>query len=627
MRLIFTLLFIFLLTAPAAAQTGIAVPELQHCDEAVEAFLGRYALPGISVAIAKDGRLIYNRAFGEADLDGREATRPDHLFRLASISKPITSIAIMNLLDENRLKLTDKVFGPGGLLEEHPGLAQATITDQRIYDITVQNLLEHSAGWDRGVNCFPNPVTPYPRGFNGCDPIVVPLHVAEQAGHSGLPTEEDNITFLLERGLDFSPNAKYVYSNIGYLVLGEVIEHLSGVSYETYVQQSLLDQLGICDMHLAKNLQENKHEREVDYAGNGYTTLSAYGTGELVPWEYGGLNVEAMDAHGGWIATARDLTRLLVAVDGFDTKPDILSAAAISTMTEASNNNAFYAKGWSVNSVDNWWHTGAIDGTATLAVRTNDGYVWAVLLNKRVVDGRANRFWSDFDNLPWNCVQGLTATPSHDLFDAPMTNSDNLTAGEVTTSGLQLSWTPGSGDRRVVVARAGFPVSAFPADGQTYRGRGQFGAGTNLGSASFVLYDGSGESVDVTNLQMGTDYYFRVFDYNVSANTGEQALYKLCGTTELKVTAGLATSVQGTGQLAGVRIYPTVVTEALTVELPSSVAAAEFTVYTSAGLPVVSGRITGGRGEISVGELPRGAYLLGVRSGDGARVIRRFIRE
>ena len=64
--------------------------------------------------------------------------------------------------------------------------------------------------------------------------------------------------------------------------------------------------------------------------------------------------MNAMDGHGGWIASARDMVRLLVAVDGFPTKPDILSPATITSMVTPSTNNANYAKGWSVNSLNNW---------------------------------------------------------------------------------------------------------------------------------------------------------------------------------------------------------------------------------------------------------------------------------
>ena len=78
-----------------------------------------------------------------------------------------------------------------------------------------------------------------------------------------------------------------------------------------------------------------------------------------------------MDAHGGWIATARDLVRLLTAVDGFPSRPDILSAATIQTMTTPSANNINYAKGWQVNSAGNWWHGGSLHGSYSWMVRTN----------------------------------------------------------------------------------------------------------------------------------------------------------------------------------------------------------------------------------------------------------------
>ena len=66
-------------------------------------------------------------------------------------------------------------------------------------------------------------------------------------------------------------------------------------------------------------------------------------------WQYGGFHVPAMNAHGGWIATARDLVRLLVVVDGFKTKKDILKPQTIKNMTTPSKKNNFYAKGWNVN--------------------------------------------------------------------------------------------------------------------------------------------------------------------------------------------------------------------------------------------------------------------------------------
>ena len=507
-------------------QTGIPVPSMTSCDDNIEQFMSNYDIPGLSIAIAKDGRLVYHRAFGYADVDKTEAAYPYHLFRIASVSKPITSIAIMKLYQEGALQMNQKVFGSGGILENHPFLSQATITDNRIYDITVQQLLEHSAGWNRDLDCFPDPMSPYPWKFGGCDPIIAPLHVAQSNGTSNPVNSEDMIYFLLEKGLDFDPGTKFHYSNIGFLVLGEIIETLTKKSYEDYLKTEILDPLAAYDLHIAKNLLADKQEREVEYTGNGYTTLDCYGNGESVPWEYGGLNVEAMNAHGGWIASTRDLLRLITAVDGFSTRPDILNSATITTMTTPSANSNFYAKGWTVNSANNWWHTGAIDGTATVIVRSNSGYTWAMFLNKRVINENANAFWSDLDNLPWSCLASATAFPDFDLFASPGQPASGLTTIGLNGVGV-LTWTTGDGEKRIVVAKKGSPVDRFPVDGLSYSANETFGMGSDLGNGNYVVYDGNGSSTSVQNLSPDEPYYFRIFEYNQNETTGNNKLYLL----------------------------------------------------------------------------------------------------
>ena len=107
--------------------------------------------------------------------------------------------------------------------------------------------------------------------------------------------------------------------------------------------------------------------------------LSCYNTGQQVPAAYGGFQVEAMSAHGGWLFSARDLVRLALAADGFATRPDVLSKATLQSMTQPSAGCAWYAKGWMVNGT--WWHTGQLDGTASLVARTASGYTWVILVN------------------------------------------------------------------------------------------------------------------------------------------------------------------------------------------------------------------------------------------------------
>jgi len=508
----------------ANAQTGIPVPQMTGADTRIKNFMTTYAIPTLTFAMAKNGKIVYMRAFGYADKANTVLAQPYNLFRIASCSKQITSIAIMKLMQEGKLNMSDKVFGTGGLLEHHPSYATATITDNRIYNITVRQLLEHSAGWDRTVNCNPNPTTPYSWFIGGCDPIDGPLRVTQQLGTSNPATENDLIKYLLQLGLNFDPGTKYAYSNIGYLVLGAIIEQLSEMSYEEYIQTTILHPLGIFDMHIGKNLLSEKMEREVEYVGGEGNNLSVYGDGRSLPWEYGGMNVNAMDAHGGWVCTARDMITLLNAVDGFATKPDILSKAAVDTMVKPSATSPNYAKGWQVNASNNWWHTGAIPGTASEQVRASNGYTWTVIMNHR---NNTNNFWSALDNLGWNIISGTTSWPTYDLMLAPTQNASGITFSNVTSNSITVNWTNGNGGNRIVVVRPDSAINAFPLDGTDYTDNANYPSATSLGTNNRIVYKGTGNSVTVTGLTPGTTYHFRVIEYNKTTETGNNALYLL----------------------------------------------------------------------------------------------------
>src|SRR5260221_12989335 len=90
-----------------------------------------------------------------------------------------------------------------------------------------------------------------------------------------------------------------------------------------------------------------------------------------------------MDSQGGWIASASDLARFVVRVNGFPTEPDILHTETIRTMTAPSSANPGYARGWAVNETGSWWHGGSFSGTSTVLVRTASGLCWAALTNTR----------------------------------------------------------------------------------------------------------------------------------------------------------------------------------------------------------------------------------------------------
>ncbi len=543
------LLFLLLSGVPTvlSAQTGIPVSGMTSCDAQMQSLLSTYGIPGGQFALARNGKLVYDRAFGHADLQGLEPTRPDHLFRVASVSKPITAVAIMQLVQNGELALSDLVFGTGGVLGEHPYLQEVDYTDQRLEDITVEHLLRHTGGWDRDISCFPTPTAPYTWTTPGCDPISAPLHVAATLGESNPIAKEALVRFLMERGLDHTPGTVYAYSNIGYLVLGLVIEEVTGMSYENHVRTAVFEPLGICDAHVGRNLLSDKLEREVEYEGEGYTTPSCYGTGSAVPWEYGGWNLEAMDAHGGWVFSARELVKLLVAVDGFSTKPDMLSSASVATMTASSSTNVNYALGWQVNSANNWWHTGALDGTASMIVRSSNGYTWALLLNKRLTNAQANAFWGAVDGLGWNCIAGTSIWPTHDLMAMPLANATDLTALPLGGGGVQVQCTAGDGDGRLVVVRpAGTPL-AFPVDGVDYQANTTYGLGDDLGNGTYVVSTGTATSITVDGFTGPGNHVVSVFEYTKNAATGQNTLYKRCGRSDVEVNGSSGVGVGETG--------------------------------------------------------------------------------
>ncbi len=597
-----------ILTLAGYGQNGIADVTFDNADAQVQSFMNSYDIPGLTMAIAKDGKLKYLRSFGEIDKENNIETQPYNLFRIASVSKPVTAIGIMKMVQEGKIALSDKVFGSTGLLKDHPHISQVIYSDERLDVITVQNLLEHNGGWDSTIDCFPNPTTPYPYFFAGCDPINTTLHVTEMYDAPNPVTEELLIRFLMEKGLNFDPGTKYAYSNIGYLVLSEIIEEVSGMSYEEYFKTEILHPLGIYDMSLGHNLPENFNEREGKYYGyGGYTNKSTYGTGEDVPWEYGGFNLEAMDGHGGWIATARDLVKLLTAVDGFNTKPDILNASSIAIMTEPSAPFANYAKGWSVNSANNWWHTGGLPGTASILVRANSGYNFAIFVNTRIDGNRGGQFYSDLDAIGWNCINSITSWPDWDLMDTPTINAGNLETESVDETTVHLRWSNGDGQQRMVLARKSSSPKEFPKDGISYSYSNTLNQAEDLGNENFVVYQGTANEVTVSELESNTDYTFRVIEFNQSSNTGNFPLYLLGDNPEAEYKSGsLGLDV---AQVVEFNIYPIPAEEMVKVNFKKSTGK-KYEIYNLNGKVIASGIFKSTAQEINVSRLSSGLYLI-----------------
>ena len=365
-------------------------------EKTVNSFLRKWSIAGASIAIAKDGKLIYAHGFGYADTASKTEAQPYSQFRIASISKLVTAVGVMKLQEEGKLALTDSVFGSKGILND---TFYGEPKDKRVYKINVAELLSHEAGWTQRYG----------------DQMFMPLVVAEKMGVKPPVDTKTIVKFALEKRLQYIPGTGKAYSNLGYSILGLVIEKVSGMSYEDFCRKTILEPLCIYDMKIAGNLPSEKAPFEVTYYEPADVVLkpSIYGTGEMVTPSYGGNDIRALGAAGAWVATAPDLMRLLLAVDGFKTRPDILTDQSIRFMTE--NDNGFAPVGWKGTVMDGtWWRTGSFPGSAGMMKRQSDGLSWVVLFNSSAWNGP--EIYSYISNMMNHAISKIDFWPDYDLF-------------------------------------------------------------------------------------------------------------------------------------------------------------------------------------------------------------------
>ena len=344
---------------PAAAAMASDGP--QAIGAIAREFIERFKVPGLSVAFARGGKVVLARGFGVADPATGAPVTVDHLFRIASVSTPITAVAILSLIEQGRLALEDLVFGEQGRL----GFDFGKTLPAPVKEIRVRHLLTHTCGgWSN----------------KGDDPMFQ---------RPAMKRRELIEWTLANQPLTDKPGTKHAYSNFGYCILGRLIEKLTGLPYAEAVKRDVLAKCGITAMRIAGNTPADRAPNEVAYVANGAGN----------PY---GMNVARMDSHGGWLATARDLVRFAMHVDGFPNPPDILRAETIRTMTTPTAASPDYACGWAVNKVPNWWHTGSLPGTASILVRTASGLCWAALAN-----ARADGIGPALDAMMWKIAKAV----------------------------------------------------------------------------------------------------------------------------------------------------------------------------------------------------------------------------
>lgn len=342
-----------------------AQPELHAMDSIMQRYLKRWEIHGAQLAISRHDSLLYARGFGYADKDRKIPMEPSYIMRMASVSKLVTATGIMKLRDMGKIRLSDKVFGPKGILNDT--FYVNSIRDKRYFDITVEQLLRHKAGFTNYAG----------------DAIFSTRYIIQQNHLTTPPDHRTLLRIVLRRHLGYTPGTAQRYCNIGYTLLSLIIEKRTGMSYENFMQRYVLNPAGCYDFHIAGNyLKDRRPNETVYYMHSSSVPVPEFNnSGRMVVRCYGENDITTALGAGAWVASAAELCRLVASIDGDRTVPDVISPQAVKLMTQEMPDHQF-SLGWNFTPRNRpWIRTGSLVGTSALVLRYPDGECWVFITN------------------------------------------------------------------------------------------------------------------------------------------------------------------------------------------------------------------------------------------------------
>jgi CubicO group peptidase (beta-lactamase class C family) len=366
-------LFLWLLLALActrafaqtpSAPAGQSLPGLEAFDEAMQTIMSNNNYPGGTLAVAFQGRIVLNKAYGVAKRGFGSSTpmAADQRMRVASMSKLITAVAALKAAEQGKLDL-DKPF-----VEIVGYSTQASdYADARVTKVSVRQLLQNHAGWtmDRSQ-----------------DPMF------ERAP----PCPQRSARWLSSMKLDAEPGQLYSYSNINFCLAQQAIEKSTGKKYEEYVKAEIAIPAGIKSWEFAT--PRGKAD-EPDYMLNG---------------EPGNLQIdfEALGGAGAWTSTAADYVRFYSGLRGYKGLA-LLSPASFAQLharpatASSATNPVYYGLGTNVRAVNQTtytlFHAGSLPGTSSLGQAFLSGWTMVAIFNSRLPQAQREQAVSEASRL------------------------------------------------------------------------------------------------------------------------------------------------------------------------------------------------------------------------------------
>ncbi|MCP9751238.1 class A beta-lactamase-related serine hydrolase [Ferruginibacter sp. HRS2-29] len=348
-------------------------------DAKVASWMTTAGMPGMTIAVSKNGKLVYKKAYGVSDKETNTPVTNESRFRMASVSKLITSAAIMKLVQNGSLTLDQKVFGTGAILGTTYGTQPYPAN---VAAVTVNHLLHHtSGGWGNATN----------------DPAFLDITW----------TSDQVFNYTLNNTpLANAPGTAFAYSNFNYMVLARIIEKVSGKTYQQFVTENILTPSGATQTAIAGIALADRKPNEVKY----------YGQQGDATWSYDKMNLPRSDGAMGWMGTSTDLLRFVTALDSSATRPDILNGQTIKTMVTPSANSTglgfTFGCGWVVEGGE-WFWWGSLPGTFGILYRNANGICISALANSRQQPNPNNSLYSFVDiinyiafdqSIPWQDI-------------------------------------------------------------------------------------------------------------------------------------------------------------------------------------------------------------------------------
>ncbi|EDP95457.1 serine hydrolase [Kordia algicida OT-1] len=291
---------------------------------------------GATVLVAKDGKVRYRKAFGKANVELDINMIPENVFEIGSITKQFTAVGILMLLEEGKLSLDDEITK---FIPEYP--TQGT-------KITIHHLLTHTSG----IKSYTS--IPSLREFARKDLKVTEL-----------------IDAFKNEPMDFKPGEQYRYNNSGYVLLGYIIEKVSGMTYEDFIQKRFFDKLDMNTSHygskskIIKNRAYGYQQSENGYANADYISMT-------IPY-----------AAGSIMSTVDDLLKWNTAVQNHELISKKSLEKAFTNYTLNNGNKINYGYGWSLNSIKDVAtieHGGGIFGFTTQGIYVPSEDVYVIIL-------------------------------------------------------------------------------------------------------------------------------------------------------------------------------------------------------------------------------------------------------